>query len=683
MYSILLAGLKDEEGFASTHFSARGHQVATAGDVVEAREKLARNPAEIVYLQISSGDRAIEDLRQLTANLGAFPVVLILTKPAASLVLECWHAGAADILVTPLTAETLDMSLQQCERRLTSSELELASSTGARFSYIDESGKECSANFVPPRFTIGRSSNNNLVLGHMGISRAHAEVLLRDGKYLLRDLESKLGTFVNGARIEETVLANGDRIQLGGSQGMSLVFHGGDLLQSLLSLSDEKSEVSISVRGFKEIGMLLATFRALSSISLLDDLLALVVDTAIELTGAERGFIMLKEDDDNLSFRCARNSNKRPLDGSHFETSHRIPIEVFKTGRRAVISDLDLGDMSDDHAATRRLGLRSISCVPLSYLAFQDSGNVSGVQHTETIGVLYVDSQQIGAGLSTTHIDALETLASEAAMAIYNARLFKDSQEKRRIEEQLAIAREMQQALLPQPNKELPSIRACSQNLPCHEVGGDYFDYFDLEGGRLCFVLGDVAGKGISAALLASVVQGIFSTQTFLDSPLTTIVSNLNRNLTKRGTGNRFVTSFFGILDPEGNCVYVNAGHNPPYLVRRNGTIEELTEGGMVLGLFAGAQYQCETVRLAPGDHLVLFTDGVVEALNISGEEFSEERVRALLKANTGLAAPEILARLRDAVLAFSMNVPQHDDITIMALDFKESTSQNSAGSGI
>jgi phosphoserine phosphatase RsbU/P len=673
MHSILLAGLKDEKDFASTHFAALGHQIATANDIVEAKNAFAQSPSDIVYLQASSGDRAIEELRQFTANLQAIPVALILSQPSTSLVLECWHAGAADILVTPLSPQSLNTSLRQCERRLVSGELELETSTYARFTYVDELGKESSASFVPPRFTIGRSSNNSLVLGHMGVSRSHAEVVFQDGKYHLRDLGSKLGTYVNGVKVEETLLGNGDRIQLGGTQGMSLIFHGGDLLQSLLSLSEEKSEVSFSIRGFKEIGMLLATFRALSSISLLDDLLALVVDTAIQLTGAERGFIMLKEDDDNLLFRCARNSNKSALDGSSFQTSRRIPFEVFKTGKRAVISDLDMGDMPDDHAATRRLGLRSISCVPLSYLTVQDSGASPGARYMETIGVLYVDSQQIGTGLSTTHIDALETLASEAAMAIYNARLYKDSQEKRRIEEQLGIAREIQQALLPQPNKELPYVRACSQNLPCHEVGGDYFDYFDLEGGRFCFVLGDVAGKGISAALLASVVQGIFSTQTFLDSPLATIVSNLNRNLTKRGTGSRFVTSFFGILDAEGNCTYVNAGHNPPFFVHRDGTMQELTVGGMVLGLFAGAPYQCETIRMVPGDHLVLFTDGVIEALNTEGEEFGEERVRTLLRTHAESTTPDLLVRLRDAVLAFSANVPQHDDITMMTLGFKES----------
>ena len=489
---------------------------------------------------------------------------------------------------------------------------------------------------------------------------------------MLRDLGSKQGTYLNGNRVEESQLANGDRVQLGGPQGISLEFHEGDLLQSLLGVSDSSAKINLSVRGFKEVGMLFAAFQALNSIPVLDDLLALVVDTAIELTGAERGFIMLKEGGGDLTFRSARNNRKATLDGSFFQTSRRVPYDVYKTGRSVVIQNLDMSDGSDDHSATRRLGLRSISCVPLRYVTVHESDSASDVGSSETIGVLYVDSANVGAGLSNTRVNALEALAMEAAMAIYNARLFKDSQDKRKMDEQLAIAQEIQRALLPQPNRILPYVKACSQNLPCHQIGGDYFDYFNLEDGRFGFVVGDVAGKGMPAALLASLIQGIFTAQTFLDSPLPAIISNVNRNLARRGTGNRFVTFFAGILDPDGNCTYVNAGHNPPYVLSRDGSMKELTVGGMVLGLFGEVDYEADTVKLQENDHLVLFTDGVVEALNRKGEEFGMERLVDLLRANAKASTPEILARLQDAVVSFSADTPQHDDITMMILGYRE-----------
>ena len=680
MYSVLLIGLKHaDEDLATHHLANLGRNTIAVKDTIEAKNALKIQKIDRVYLQAAPDSKAIAELKQLVSDFPSLPIVLLYAQPVAGLVVEAWHAGAADVIVLPLTSESLDASLQRGASRLVSRDFEQAMPIRARFRYLDETGKECWAGIIPPRYTVGRSSTNDLVLSQMGISRLHAEVFLQNGEYFLRDLGSKLGTYLNGVKVEQSRLTTGDRVQLGGPQGPMLVFQQNDLLQSLLSISDSKPEISLPVRDFKEIGMLLAAFRALSSISLLDDLLGLVVDTAIELTGAERGFIMLKEGDGDLSFRCARNRYKRPLDGASFQTSRRIPHDVFETGRRVVIKDLDLGEISENHSATRRLGLRSISCVPLRYLTIQDSDFLTGVHSSEIIGVLYVDSQSIGAGLSNTQIDALDTLASEAAMAIYNARLYKDSQEKRRLDEQLTIARELQQALLPPPNKEMPQARMCCQNLPCHEVGGDYLDYFDLAEGRFCFALGDVAGKGISAALLASVVQGIFSSQTFLDVPLPAIAANLNRNLAKRGTGNRFVTFFFAILEPDGKCTYVNAGHDPPFLVHRDGSMEELTEGGVVLGLFAGAQYECDTFRLQPDDHLILFTDGVTEALDAAGEEFGKERLCALLHASARAAAPEILARLRDAVLSFSANAPQHDDITMMVLGFRESEAGASA----
>jgi sigma-B regulation protein RsbU (phosphoserine phosphatase) len=258
-------------------------------------------------------------------------------------------------------------------------------------------------------------------------------------------------------------------------------------------------------------------------------------------------------------------------------------------------------------------------------------------------------------------------------MAIYNARLYKDSLDKRRMDEQLAIAREIQQALLPQPNRDMGFVRACSQSLPCYEIGGDYFDYFNMDRGRFGFALGDVAGKGMPAALLASLIQGIFSAQTNFDAPLAEIIASANRNLAQRGTGNRFVTFFFGVLDPDGTCTYVNAGHNPPFLLKRDGSRKELTTGGMVLGLFAQAQYQTETFKLQPDDHLVLYTDGVIEALNLAEEEYGMDRMVKLLRANARANSREILTRLQESVLAFSANAPQHDDITMMILGYCES----------
>lgn len=668
-YRILLAGLRPaDQALAYEYLAAAGHLVSTVAGPEQLAEGIRAPAPDLVFLNIEAGARLHPEV---LGHCGGAAVVVLADRPSAELALEAWRRGAADLLPLPLTPRALEESLGRIARRLQPGEPQRRIGVRGRLRYLDGVGKEHWAAVIPPRFTIGRSSENDLVLPDMNVSRFHAEIRVQDDLHVLRDLGSKHGTWVNGIRVQEKELAPGDRIHLGGPQGVSLSFHAGDLLQSLLGTREAVSGAGLSIRGFREMGLLLSTLRAVSSIPLLDDLLSLVVDTAVELTGAERGFIMLKERDGSLSFRCARNSYKQPLDGTSFKTSRRVPREVFETGKRKVITDLDLDDLGN-HSSTRQLGVRSIVCVPLQYRALHDAGTRSGEERAETIGVLYVDSPTITESLSAAHVDALETLASEAAMAIYNARLFKESEEKRRMEGELAVAREIQQSLLPAPERSLPFACACSRNLPCREVGGDYFDYFEMPGGAFGFALGDVAGKGMPAALLTSMLQGIFSAQSQLGLPLDGLIANVNRNLVRRATGNRFVTLFFGILDAAGVLTYTNAGHNPPLLVRPGAPLQELTEGGMVLGIFPDAAYESRTVRLEPRDHLVLFTDGVVEARNRDEEEFGDERLRALLEAHAGASSSQIVRRIEEAVAAFSAGTPQHDDITMMVVGYRE-----------
>jgi sigma-B regulation protein RsbU (phosphoserine phosphatase) len=229
----------------------------------------------------------------------------------------------------------------------------------------------------------------------------------------------------------------------------------------------------------------------------------------------------------------------------------------------------------------------------------------------------------------------------------------------------------MRQALLPAPLKTLSYASACSLNLPCYQVGGDYFDYFDLADGRLGFAIGDVSGKGVPAALMAAKIQGIFSALTTFNLPLPLMIANANRNLAGRPIDSAFVTLFFGVLDSQGNCTYTNAGHNPPILARRDGSLHEMTKGGLVLGPFA-TDYEAETLRLDPGDHVVLFTDGLLDAQNVAGEDFGKDRLEALIRECATLPASEILSRLHGELDSFCAGAPQRDDITLMVLGFRE-----------
>ena len=684
IYSILLVGLNDsDESLAFAQFSLKGHKVAKAKNIVKACEKLKEERFDLAYMKVSAEERALDTVKENIGYFASQPVVLVCSGSTESLVLEVLNAGAFDVVSSPLSLLSLEISMQRVFRHISSQMLQPKMPDHAQFLYHDDTGLEIRAGIIPPKFTIGRRFDNDLVLKpptispalEQFISRHHADVLVENDVHVLYD-RSKRGTYINGTRVKQAKLKNGDIVQLGSIKGMTLIFQERDLYKSIIGVSDPSHDISFSIRRFKDIGILLAALHKISSVRFLNDLLALIIDTSIDFTGAERGFIMLKEDNEELNIRCARNNHKGFLKGSSFKTSLHVPLEVFKTGRTIVIEDLDLGGDLESHSKTRSFGLRSVYCVPLNYVQVRESVSDSSIGRRITLGVLYLDSQNVGSRLSKTQIEALETLASEAAMAIYNAQLYEIFKKKRLIDEQLAISSEIQRALLPSPKKITPYAQIRCQNLPCYEVGGDYYDYFDLDGGKLGFAVGDVAGKGVPAALLAALTQGIVTSQMLFDTSLPSMISNVNRTLARRGADNRFVTFFFGILDSDGTCRYVNAGHNHPYLIGKDGLKMELTKGGLPLGPFANAQYEAGTVKLRPGDHLVIYTDGVIDALNDKREEFGMKRLETLLQDIAGATTPEILSRLLEAVLSFSANSPQYDDITVMVLGFLESSSE-------
>src|SRR5206468_5712243 len=220
---------------------------------------------------------------------------------------------------------------------------------------------------------------------------------------------------------------------------------------------------------------------------------ALVLDSAIEVTGAERGFIMLATDAGDLEMKLARARGRVTLPGTRFETSRKIPEEVFATGQEKIVADLLDGDLANVHMGTVALGIRHVLCTPLKLVRYLDRADQQTAE--KRIGVLYLDSREKGALLSRAARAALETLATEAAVAIENARLYRETMEKARMEQEMRIAAEIQQALLPKAGRIGAYFRAAAASLPCRSIGGDFYDYVDLPGGSFGFALGDVAGK--------------------------------------------------------------------------------------------------------------------------------------------------------------------------------------------
>ncbi|MDZ7372928.1 MAG: SpoIIE family protein phosphatase [candidate division KSB1 bacterium] len=292
---------------------------------------------------------------------------------------------------------------------------------------------------------------------------------------------------------------------------------------------------------------------------------------------------------------------------------------------------------------------------------------------------LWVQDRPCGAVALGARLDArdysdddlsfLVTLGNHAANALENARLFRESLEKQRMEEELQIAREIQLRLLPRGFPEVPGIEVFGTHKPSRWVAGDYFDVLLLSPEELALVVADVSGKGVPAALLMANVQAGLHTLLAPGVDLAGLAARLNRLIFENTGYDKFVTVFVGILSiPERSLRYVNAGHNPPYLLRPNGDLSTLETGGLLMGMIPEVGYEVGQANLAAGDLLFLYTDGVVEAQNVREEEFGEARLAEELRCAAPHGARAVCQRVLEAVESFAAGCDQYDDITLLAV---------------
>ncbi len=260
-------------------------------------------------------------------------------------------------------------------------------------------------------------------------------------------------------------------------------------------------------------------------------------------------------------------------------------------------------------------------------------------------------------------------LATDVGVAADTTALYRATLERARQEHELQVAAGIQRTLLPKAQHRGPGFELAAASVPCRAIGGDLFDYFDLSSGALAFTLGDIAGKGPPAALLAAVLQGILRGHAHLGGTPAETMTHVNEVLVRRAVEARFATVLYGVLACDGRLTYSNAGHNPPLLVGRRG-VRRLERGGLILGAFEQATYEEETLQLDPGDVLVVFSDGITEALNADGAEFGEERLLSCLKANHERAPAALLECLLDAVHQFVAGAVQSDDLTALVLRY-------------
>ena len=520
-----------------------------------------------------------------------------------------------------------------------------------------------------PRITIGRARSSDVFLPDQWLSRHHAAIEQRLGSYYLLDLGSKNGTLLNGERVSgDRRLRDGDVITLGEHL---LAFSLEDELEerppegtrvfSAKELSDIKTKPSIDpeelARQNRILGVLSEAAKQLIVHRPIDELFEKVLDLLFEAVPAERGAIMLLEGTPpEPTIKASRSRQGGPI----ARLSRSIVRRVLEKKEALLISSV-MDDASfskqDSILAT---GIRSAMSAPLWYTA-------TGSEEDEVIGLVYVDSLMASHSFSEEDVRILTALANVAAAKIENARLLEENLEKRVLEEEMRTAAEIQRGLLPDHAPTVPGYGVVGSNRPCRTVGGDYYD-FGMDGGRLHFALGDVSGKGTGAALLMTVLRAAVRGHWGEGEPAEA-VSRINRTVCQNVTPGKYVTFFMGRLDPDtGSVAYVNAGHNPPIVVRADGSLDTLTTGGVVLGLFDNGEYEQATTRLGPGDVLVVFSDGVTETWNRDDVEFGDARLAELIRQGREMDAAALEAEILRELDRFSQGTKATDDRTLIVI---------------
>ena len=542
-----------------------------------------------------------------------------------------------------------------------------------RLIVIEPSGVRREVPISSSPFRIGRQAGTELMLRDSRISRQQAQIVASNGAWTLEDLGSRHGTFVNGEKVLRHELQPKDRIDFGMADSYKLVYLGeGATIEELVERVEAPAPTQPGSRELYHLGVLLEVAGKMGTGLSLEDVLTAVLDATIQVTRTERGVLLLANPSGELQMVVARDAQRGTLRPDQLQVSQSVVKRVVSTRRELIVSDMEDNPGVGQMESVARLELHTIVAIPIDKLPVIETLDATiSTRQGELLGVLYMDSHVPSSSFTDLDREVLRTLAREAATVIENARLFAAARAKVRLDHEIEIASQIQRTLLPKSLPNLPDVAVAGSTLSCHSVGGDCFDVIELGGGRHGFFVGDVSGKGISAALLATLLQGVFFTTAAMDIALAGIFQRVNLYLCERSGEDRYATVFYGILDKSGRFEYVNAGHVPPLLRRKSGALEGLGSANFPVGMFAEAEYESARVNLEPGDFLVIYTDGVSEASNPRNEMFEESRLRGIMEKFTGNTVEQLGDTIREGMRSFTEGAPQSDDITILVIQYK------------
>ncbi len=533
-------------------------------------------------------------------------------------------------------------------------------------------------------FLIGRGAEtgNHLQLTDRRISRNCAAIVQEANRYYLEDRGQRRGIFVNGEKVESRPLTDSDVITFGLEDSYQVIFRSAtatsdEAIPQLLTRIDHMtSSQSSTGGGLRKLNLLLEATSLLHSQLPLDSVLAKMIDHAVAVTDADRGLLEeavegpSEKISDRLRVRLARRSGGQRLPPESMTPSQTAIQLAIKKQLPVITEDIEHAEQNLQAAASIvAQGLRAVVVIPLYATSRASSESATNVTRGEFLGVLYLDSKRPTA-FSKLDRQILDALAADAASILDNARLVERERERQRLEQEIGIARDIQQALLPKNFRNYPHIAVSGVNFPCLSVGGDYFDVFPLDDRRTAFLLADVSGKGLGAALVTTMLQGALSGMTLGTDPAR-VLNHVNRFLCEHVEVGRYATMFFGIIDDTGKLEYINAGHPSPILMRSSSAEEAFTEGSFPVGLVPEAEFCTATLQLEPNDTLVLYSDGVTEAMDPDEQLYGVGRLRGVLSGKNEMALDEVQKTVLESVENFARGARQADDLTMLLVRFK------------
>ena len=524
-------------------------------------------------------------------------------------------------------------------------------------------------------FCIGRGeSGNHLQLADSRISRQCAAIISEGDCWYLEDRGHRRGVYVGGKQIERCALKDGDIISFGIENSYEIIFRSSvadTSIQNILSRIQNIPTDSSSSGGLHKLNLLLEATMLLHSQLPVDSVLGTMLDHAISITDADRGLLLEPDSSGALRIRLARRSGGLRLSPDSVAPSQTALRQALKQQASVITQDLNLADLDLQGAqSVVAQQLRAVVVIPL-YAVSRASCTESVVdsKRGDFLGVVYLDSRRIAA-FSKLERQILDALAVEAGSILDNARLVEYERQRQRLEQELSIARDIQQALLPRGFQDYAHLAVSGINLPCLSVGGDYFDVFSMSDDRTAFLIADVSGKGLGAALLVTMLQGAFSGMTMGAEPAR-VFNHINNFLCEHAEVSRYATMFFGILGRDGDLQYINAGHPSPLLLRRGDLAEPFTEGTYPVGLVPGTEYKAVCLKLEPDDTLVLFSDGVTEAADPDEQLFGVSRLREAIAGRLDAPLDQLQKAVFDSVENFTRGASQADDITLLLVRYR------------